>query len=468
MKMQGTTSSARDWVMSGNVGRRDEEERGGWPTTTRTGLSNLPPELMVMVASHLDVSSYLALASASKYLAGTLVSQLQWDVLLKRTRLDLNFWMGLFGRDDLFGPTFGQTTNSTRYMKMMWIHGNDLDEQGNEEDEENFRSFVMLPCDQISEWEKGPSNTEEEFEEEWEEEEKLFEVREAEILEMHKELDLLVGLLKVVRDPERNLLLSLLHTICERFPIVNGLCLLEGSQFKKVEIFLRCPSCKATHGVTLFGFLLLKQVEAGVRGINGQSLQSLKVINVVRGDIEDHLEDFVAHIAHQSQPLESLLETSWSDSCENRLKLLEHCAVWKLECLFFSSLGDDSAESWEKLWKRWAGVAAKGTIVELRTDEKILKHGNIADLEEVWKITTEKWTVECSQCSQEIELGVELEWSKIRVFILKVKTGTTSHNSTTFYSTELLNNCFSETQCSLRKWWLVINVAENWIRNRNN
>ena len=93
----------------------------------------------------------------------------------------------------------------------MWIHGNELDEQGNEEDEENFRSFVVLPCDQISEWEKEPSNTEEEFEEEWEEEEKLFEVREAEMLEMHKELDLLVGILKVVRDPERNLLLSLLH-----------------------------------------------------------------------------------------------------------------------------------------------------------------------------------------------------------------------------------------------------------------
>ena len=177
MKIQETTSSARDWVMSGNAGRRDEEEGGGCPTTIRTGLSNLPPELMVMVASHLDVSSYLALASTSKNLAGTLVSQLRWGVLLKRTRLDLNFWMGLFGRDDLFGPTFGQTTNSTRYMKMMWIHGNELDEQGDEEDEENFRSFVMLPCDQISEWEKEPSNSEEEFEEEWEEEEKLFEVR---------------------------------------------------------------------------------------------------------------------------------------------------------------------------------------------------------------------------------------------------------------------------------------------------
>ena len=108
MKIQETTSSARDWVMSGNAGRRDKEEGGGCPTTIRTGLSNLPPELMVMVASHLDVSSYLALASTSKNLAGTLVSQLQWDVLLKRTRLDLNFWMGLFGRVDLFGV--GQDT----------------------------------------------------------------------------------------------------------------------------------------------------------------------------------------------------------------------------------------------------------------------------------------------------------------------------------------------------------------------
>ena len=140
-----------------------------------------------------------------------------------------------------------------------------------------------------------------------------------------------------------------------------------------------------------------------------------------------------------------------------------------MECLFFSSLDDGSAESWEKLWKRWAGVAAKGTIVELRTDEKILKHGNVADLEEVWKITTEKWTVSCSQCSQEIILGVELEWAKILVFILKVKTGICSHNSATIYNTELFGIWGkSEYQCSLRKWWLVISVAENWIRDRNN
>ena len=456
---------------------------------TRGWFSHLPPELVVMVASHLDVSSYLALASTSTNLSETLVSQLQWDELLKRTRLDLNLWMALLRRGDLFGPKFGQGSNR-RYMKMVWMHGDELDEEGGDydrEDEDNHRAFVMLPWEQVNEWalpillpwegepeqvseweqvreseEEQDSDWEEEqedkfrkvFYQECEEEEKLDMVRTTEMLEMHKELNQLIGLLKLVDDPEKKLLLSLLHTICQRFPIINGLCPREGRQYKKIEVFLSCPHCGAVHGVTLFGFFLLQQVEAGVRGTNVVPLQKLKVINAANGgDIEDHLESFAAHILRQNQPVESLVETNWSNSCEKRLKLLEHCAIWKLECLYFEDHDndheqDETTELWEKLWKGWARLAAKGTIVELMTCAKILKHGNIADLKKVWEITTEKWKVECSErCSREIELGVDLEWSKILALLKKIKTGTYSHDSIKVYNGSKWGT--SQTRCEL-------------------
>ena len=54
---------------------------------TKSLLSLLPPEMVVMVASHLDVSSYLALASSSKALLNILLSQFNWEALLQRTRM---------------------------------------------------------------------------------------------------------------------------------------------------------------------------------------------------------------------------------------------------------------------------------------------------------------------------------------------------------------------------------------------
>ena len=69
---------------------------------TTSLLSLLPPKMVAMVAlkmvamvakmvalvaSHLNVSSYLALASSSIALLDILVSQLQWERLLQRTRM---------------------------------------------------------------------------------------------------------------------------------------------------------------------------------------------------------------------------------------------------------------------------------------------------------------------------------------------------------------------------------------------
>ena len=56
--------------------------------TMSTSFLSLPPELMVMVASHLDVSSYIALASSSVAILDILVSPLQWKALLQKTNLE--------------------------------------------------------------------------------------------------------------------------------------------------------------------------------------------------------------------------------------------------------------------------------------------------------------------------------------------------------------------------------------------
>ena len=62
----------------------EEEEKNN--LMTNPNLLCLPPELLVMVASYLDLSSYLTLASSSDALLDILISQRQWETLLKKTR----------------------------------------------------------------------------------------------------------------------------------------------------------------------------------------------------------------------------------------------------------------------------------------------------------------------------------------------------------------------------------------------
>ena len=70
-----------DMTKQGEVKPNRDQEK------TRSLLTLLPPEMVVMVASHLDVSSYLALASSSKALLNILLSQFNWEALLQRTRM---------------------------------------------------------------------------------------------------------------------------------------------------------------------------------------------------------------------------------------------------------------------------------------------------------------------------------------------------------------------------------------------
>ena len=74
-----------------NVGEVEEEEKEislmTNPRSTTTSLDRFAPELVVMVASHLDVSSYLALAFSSNVLLHILTSQVQWKALLQKTKM---------------------------------------------------------------------------------------------------------------------------------------------------------------------------------------------------------------------------------------------------------------------------------------------------------------------------------------------------------------------------------------------
>ena len=74
-----------------NAGEVEEEEKEislmTNPRSTTTSLDRFAPELVVMVASHLDVSSYLALASSSNVILHILTSQVQWKALLQKTKM---------------------------------------------------------------------------------------------------------------------------------------------------------------------------------------------------------------------------------------------------------------------------------------------------------------------------------------------------------------------------------------------
>ena len=64
------------------------EKAGAEKEEMGKSLLSLTPELVVMVASYLDVSSYLAFASSSSALIGILVSERQWKTLLQKTRMN--------------------------------------------------------------------------------------------------------------------------------------------------------------------------------------------------------------------------------------------------------------------------------------------------------------------------------------------------------------------------------------------
>ena len=73
----------KSWSDRTKAGSVKEEEM-----MSKNLLTLLPAELVVMVASYLDVSSYLNLASSSTSILSVLGSKLQWKNLLLKTKMN--------------------------------------------------------------------------------------------------------------------------------------------------------------------------------------------------------------------------------------------------------------------------------------------------------------------------------------------------------------------------------------------
>ena len=277
--------------------------------TKKPLMNRLPPELVLMVASLLDLPSYLTLASSSNALAKLLLSKPQWTTIFARTKM-----------------------NGRRM--------------------ENVHSLKRLRIIKA---------------------------------EMTAELNQLIAISRIMKDPDSSFLLSLLDFICERFPVIKQE---EGNDFDFSEISLTCP-CKETHVVSPFGFSLLEQVETSLRGPRSNPLQKLVAVEGAEDPdyTLDHLKNLATRASRQNQPVKSVMLGEIVTSVDNEawLELLGHCNSWKIRQI---QMKPDKS-----LWERLAGVACRGSIGTLRTTTKTVAAGVRMDHTEAVKLITEEFLV---------------------------------------------------------------------------
>ena len=241
-------------------------ERSRWMASA--SLHSQPSELMVMVASNLDISSYLAMASSSTTLLDVLLSETQWKGILQKTRMNAN---------RLSKFEFYRVSNEV---------------------------FV------------SPELEYEAREVFWENEEKY-------MREEAEELALFLKLVRDSRDDGDALLLSFLHTICKRFP-----ARFEETFGNKFMVSLSCV-CHTLHEVTSFGFALIEQVEVFVRGAAAEPLLELVAFKDHRGK---HLKEVASRVSRQKEKVAEVCVDFLKDvdSTEAWLTLLNHCKLWTI------------------------------------------------------------------------------------------------------------------------------------------
>ena len=90
---EGTTEESREVkprLMEENEVVEEEEECNLMTNTMSMSLLHLPPEMLTMVASYLDLSSYIALSKSCSLLLNTLAPHPEkWKVLLQNTKMGL-------------------------------------------------------------------------------------------------------------------------------------------------------------------------------------------------------------------------------------------------------------------------------------------------------------------------------------------------------------------------------------------
>ena len=206
----------------------DEEKRGNEDKSAKTSLIsliNLPRELLMVIASFLDLPSYLALSTSSTTLLDVLAPQYQWETILDRTRVK---W-------EMMNPE-KCSKRSNHINKISQRYGV----------WENCFGHMQCPSDET----------------------------------LRLDLGQLTNVLRIVQDPDNSLLLDLLHFICDIIEPPDNDDLTDKYDYEDLDealIALACP-CLRNHVVSPATFALLEQVETAVRGEKSEPLQKILVV----------------------------------------------------------------------------------------------------------------------------------------------------------------------------------------------
>ena len=336
----------------------------------RASFDSLPPELVVMVASNLDVSSYLALASSSSAIFDVLVSQTQWKALLQKTRMKNKILVSGFG---------------------FWF----------------LETLDKSECYNY----KLPRGLSVEF---------PMEVHTALNLEkkrMEEEVKEFAVFLKFVKDPKGVLLLALLHTICERLPA-------DLTSEYGFMVSLSCP-CQAVHQVNSFGFALIEQAETIVGGADAKPQLNLVAY---KGSGLEHLEEFASRASRQKQKVVHIEMHSMKNGKGNSFgkagevwsKLIQNCKSWKIENLNFSE--DSFEDDYNGLLEGLSKQTARGAIGKLLINDACIAKTKIGHLKKIWNITEAEWVLDSFGFS-DISMRKDCEkWTKMSTRMKNIQT----------------------------------------------
>ena len=321
--------SARTKV--GEVKPQEEKEVGWMTKTMSTSFLSLPPELMVMVASHLDVSSYIALASSSIAILDILVSPLQWKALLQKTNLEQR----------------KTTMNFKEYNEFT----KDLDASNDIPKE--VRVAINLKKKSMEEEVKG-----------------------------------LAVFLKFVKHSKGLLLLDLLHFICERFSTD------ENTQ-NVVSVSCPCNVVHRVTSFGFALLEQAETEVGGKSAKPKQKVIGLHFGAWYFGSGVEHIEnieEIVSRILRQKQKVAKIEihimtnhnfgtsgkargEVSW-------LKLIENCKSWRIKSLWCNDLPEGLAKH-----------ASRGAIGEMTINDVCIVRSEFAHLKRMWNITEATWRI---------------------------------------------------------------------------
>ena len=364
----------------------EELHRIGWPVPIKShffrslvlpflsfdtsSFTNLSPELVVMVASHLDIKSYIALAMSSKRIHHILSSETQWKWLLKKKKLsDAKPLACDF--DPYEYITYSNIPNE--------VH-----------------TAIMIDTNYKNE-------------------------------EKKEEMKRLAHFLNTVEDPDNKLLLITLHYIIENYSI--GMTETEKKFIDEISLSLSCP-CKSIHQVSCDVYANITDFDMRVRGEEAEPLQ--KVVEFKRKRSHDRSK--LVGLFRQKEKLNKLAlgEATITGGkipkvMEHWMKLLKKCKKWRIEMLsnIIFDAEDNSFGMPEELTKE----LARGSIGTMFINDRSLTQSNRTELEKVWTATTEQWKVLCSFCKKVyMECITQIEgWPRILELIESIETKKHDH-----------------------------------------